>query len=629
MVSLPIFIILVGILVFVSNAITVPWNIEPTGMSMATLSADTDVTFANPAGASLPGKGTYETCERAMTFRLARDGSLVGQPTNSDVNEAEDTTWQVEGSGDDAMQTITMLIRQPVRLADTSGSTGTTANADDSDADDGSRDGQTAVDEESGDIASATCDADQSINGRFPGVLFMHGAGFGTAYDSFGDVATELASAGFVTAVIDKPVWDTTDINRDYPASATAYEQAVRILRSQSNVDADNIGIYATSESTWISSYLLQQDKNIAFQILLSPMVFTPRQALGFFVTQDFALVGANDGYQSIVQRVFSVDASLFSLTNLDIQTLNPEAFAIPTYIAYGSKDVMTAQVEGARRMLFEAHQGDNWDVTIRSYPVANHVLKLGDESESGTPFADAYTNDLIDWAVGTTRGLAQTSERVAGADLYQSVALPTNLKPRRALTIYGVILHVSMLVLMLASLAVSVTALIRTIMVRARWRRQAHAAARSKMPVPAKPVVLGFAHGFGSALLTLTVTTMATLAIFAAGLGQVIMGVVRLAWGDAPSETPGVMYWSWPVIQAVTLMVVWAWSRVFMRLIEVASQRGILQWPPRKGSVRGIVTGAEPVLASTRLGRVLFWVVAVTMLYVMLFFAFWGLFIY
>ena len=627
MVSLPIFIILIGMLVFVSNATTVPWNIEPTGTSMATLSADTDVTFDNPDGASLPVKGSYETCERAMTFRLARDGSLVGQPADSKVNEAGDTTWQVEGSGDDAVQTITMLIRQPVRLADTSGSTGTTANADNSNnAAAGA--GQIA-DAESDNAANAVCAADQRTSGTFPGVLFMHGAGFGTAYDSFGDVATDLASAGFVTAVIDKPVWDTTDINRDYPASATAYDQAMKILRGQNNVDADNIGIYATSESTWISSYLLGQDKDIAFQILLSPMVFTPRQALGFFVTQDFALVGANDGYQSIVQRVFSIDASLFSLTNLDIQTLNPEAFAIPTYIAYGSKDVMTAQVEGARRMLFEAHQGGNWDVTIRSYPVANHVLKLGDESESGTPFADAYTNDLIDWAVGTTRGLTQTSERVAGADLYQSVALPTDLKPRRALTVYGVILHGSMLALLLASLAVSVTALIRTMMMRMRWRRQAHAAARSNMPAPAKPLVLGFAHGFGSALLTLTVTTMATLAIFAAGLGQVIMGVVRLAWGDAPSETPGVMYWSWPVIQAVTLMVVWAWSRVFMRLIEVASQRGILQWPPRKGSVRNIVTGAEPVLASTRLGRVLFWVVAVTMLYVLLFFAFWGLFIY
>ena len=94
------------------------------------------------------------------------------------------------------------------------------------------------------------------------------------------------------------------------------------------------------------------------------------------------------------------------------------------------------------------------------------------------------------------------------------------------------------------------------------------------------RPVVLGFAHGFGNALLTLTLTTLATLLIFFAGLGQVIMGVVKLAWGSAPTETPGVMYWSWPVIQVVSVLVLWAWSRVFMHLIEVASVRGLIQIP-------------------------------------------------
>ena len=39
------------------------------------------------------------------------------------------------------------------------------------------------------------------------------------------------------------------------------------------------------------------------------------------------------------------------------------------------------------------------------------------------------------------------------------------------------------------------------------------------------------FAHGFGNALVTLTIATMATLVLFFAGLGEVIMGVVKLAW--------------------------------------------------------------------------------------------------
>ncbi|WP_131213198.1 alpha/beta hydrolase family protein [Bifidobacterium longum] len=570
MVSLPIFIILIGVLVSISNLTTVPWNIEPTGQSMATLTDDTEVTFDNPSGETLPAKGMYEVTERYITLNMTRDGNLTKESGARGKANA------------DGVQAIKVLIREP-----------------------------------------------QNASGKRPGVVFMHGAGYGTCDNSFGDVASGMASAGFVTAVLDKPVWNTTDINRDYPASAKAYDQVIEYLRDQSDVDEAKVGIYATSESTWISSYLLEDDPDIAFQILLSPMVFSPRQSLGFFVTQDFTLVGANEGYQSIVQRVFSADTGLFGLNNFDLATLKPAAYAVPTYVAYGSKDVMTAQVDGVRAILYNAHKADNWNVTVRSYPVANHVLRLGDESEAGTPFADAYVDDLIDWAVGTSAGLTQTSEKVAGTNLYQSIGLPGALKARRVGTIYGVILHVTVVLLLLASIVLALVALGRKIAADARWRREKREAKHAGMLIPERPVVLGFAHGFGNALLTLTLTTLATLLIFFAGLGQVIMGVVKLAWGSAPTETPGVMYWSWPVIQVVSVLVLWAWSRVFMHLIEVASVRGLIQIPPRRESVRDIVTGADPVLASTRLGRILFWLVAFTMLYILLVFAFWGLFIY
>lgn len=570
MVSLPIFIILIGVLVSISNLTTVPWNIEPTGQSMATLTDDTEVTFDNPSGETLPAKGTYEVTERYITLNMTSDGNLTKESGARGKANA------------DGVQAIKVLIREP-----------------------------------------------QNASGKRPGVVFMHGAGYGTCDNSFGDVASGMASAGFVTAVLDKPVWNTTDINHDYPASAKAYDQVIEYLRDQSDVDEAKVGIYATSESTWISSYLLEDDPDIAFQILLSPMVFSPRQSLGFFVTQDFTLVGANEGYQSIVQRVFSADTGLFGLNNFDLATLKPAAYAVPTYVAYGSKDVMTAQVDGVRAILYNAHKADNWNVTVRSYPVANHVLRLGDESEAGTPFADAYVDDLIDWAVGTSAGLTQTSEKVAGTNLYQSIGLPGALKARRVGTIYGVILHVTVVLLLLASIVLALVALGRKIAADARWRREKREAKHAGMLIPGRPVVLGFAHGFGNALLTLTLTTLATLLIFFAGLGQVIMGVVKLAWGSAPTETPGVMYWSWPVIQVVSVLVLWAWSRVFMHLIEVASVRGLIQIPPRRESVRDIVTGADPVLASTRLGRILFWLVAFTMLYILLVFAFWGLFIY
>ena len=541
MVSLPIFIILLGILVTVSNLTASSWKYEPTGQTIETLSSDTAVTFDNPSGKTLAKRGDYEVTQRYVTIEAK-------QPSTGEI------------------QQVKVLIREP-----------------------------------------------KDAGNNRPGVVFMHGAGYGTCDNSFGDMATDLSSAGFVTAVLDKPVWSTNDATRDYPGSAAIYDQVINMLRDLDNVDASNVGIYATSESTWISSYLLGRDPDVAFQVLLSPMVYSPRHSLGFLAAQDFALVGAHDGYQSIVRRAFNIDAELFGLTNLDLDTLNPQAYSIPTLVAYGTKDVMTAQVEGTEKIIDMAHKAGNWDVTVRTYPIANHVLRLGDESNSGTPFADAYVDDVISWAVGTTQGLEQTSERVAGTNLYQSIAVPLELRANSGLTIYLVVLHVSMVLLLLVIAVLWLIVLARKIWAHAHRRRY----------------VLGLIPVFKNALITLAVATMATFVLFGAGLGEVVMGVVKLAWGGAPAEDPGMMYWSWPVIQMVCVVVVWAWSRVFVRLIEEATNRGLAQWPPRKGAIGAIVSGCQPVLASTRFGRVMFWITAVTMLYVLLVFAFWGLFIY
>ncbi|MFT8638531.1 alpha/beta hydrolase family protein [Bifidobacterium sp.] len=552
--SLPIFVILIGLLTSVSNATAVPWNNDPIDQSIETVDSDTSVKFANPSKVTLAKRGTYSVTERHATI---------------DVKQ--------KATGD--TQHIHILIREP-----------------------------------------------KGASGKLPGVVFMHGAGYGTAEDSFGDVASDLSSAGFVSAVIDKPVWNTSDANRDYPASAKAYDQVIDYLRELENVDSSTVGIYATSESTWISSYLLQSDHKVAFQILLSPMVHSPRHSLGFLAAQDFAMVGANPGYQSIVRRLFSADLDLFGLHNLDIDTLKPAAYAIPTFVAYGSKDVMTAQVDGAQTIMKLAHEADNWNVTIRNYPLANHVLRLGDEAQTNTPLVDSYENDMVDWAVGITHDLKQTTQLVTGATIKQSIAVPFDLRSRPTLTVYMLVIHAASLIFILATMLMWIVALVRK--TRALIRRDSGH-------------VLGFTHGFGEILVLITGTTLATLVLFFSGLAQVVYAVVKLVWGGAPA-TAGMIYWSWPVIQIVSTLVVWAWSRVFARLIEVASMRGLLRMPTM-ALIRGLIghrqtrakppgaskSEVQPVIAYTRFGKALFVNTTIAMFCVLLLFAFWGLFIY
>ena len=210
-VGLPIVIVMMGLLIGISSLTTVPWNNNPTGQTIASLTNDTAVTFVSADGgnADLSKPGDYKVAGACAQHYGGSQRQTDRRRACREVDESADGTWQVNGKGKDCKQTITVLIREPV-----------------------------------------------GATGARPGAVFMHGAGFGTAYNSFGDVAQTLASAGLVTAVIDKPVWDTTDVNRDYPASARVYDDVINLLRAMDSVDAANVGIYATSESTWISQYL-------------------------------------------------------------------------------------------------------------------------------------------------------------------------------------------------------------------------------------------------------------------------------------------------------------------------------------------------------------------------------------
>lgn len=554
-VSLPIFIVMMGILIGISYFTNVPWTAGTTSQIIATATTDTAVTFADHLDQDINGVGTYQVTERMVTFDVAEDGSLVGEPTDGTVDATAGKPVLATSSDGQRVQRMRVIVREP-----------------------------------------------QGVQGTTPALLFMHGAGYGSCDDSFSDIAADLASAGIATAVPDKPVWRSTDLNRDYPAAAQAYDDVLTYLRAQSTIDANKVGIYAISESTWVASYLMRIDTDVDFQIQLSPMVWEPRKSMGFFVAQDFTMAGANQGFQGIVRRVFSADMALFGLHNFDLDTLQASNYAIPTFVVYGGRDVMTAQVDGTHTILDLAKQAGNDNVIVRRYAGANHVLRLGEGTTPGTPLPDYYERDLMTWISGVAEGLKPDGEQIAGETITQTVPVTDDLHARRWLTIYGVVLHVVAIALLIASAVMALVAL-----------------ATKRKPV----------YACNAALIMLTITTLGTMVLLGIALGTVVVNVIQLAWGGDAAANPGIMQWSWPAAQVVSVLVVWAFSRLFMRLIEEAHRRGLIHLPPRKGALHDVVTGAAPVVAETRFGRVLFWLVTFAMLHVLLVFAFWGLFIY
>ncbi|MFD0705197.1 alpha/beta hydrolase family protein [Alloscardovia venturai] len=588
--SIIIFGLLMGIFIGVSHLTNYRWNNDTTDLTVHSTTADTSISFKNTTGVELPRRNTYRV-------REIRDSIFIKQPSTGKIQKDDIILRVPMDANGQVIHTIPGMVR------------------------------------------------------GMPAAVFVHGAGVGNSNDSFNDVGADLASAGFATLVMDKPRWDTNDFTRDYPASAKAYEKAVEYLRQLPYVDADKVGLFTTSEGTWISPYIVRDDKHIAFEIMMSPMVFSPRHSLGFSVSQLFAILGANNGYQNIVQRVFSLDTASFGFGNIDFESQIVQGYNVPILVAYGAKDVLTAQVSGAQRILELAHKAGNWDVTIRDYPIGNHVLRVGDQTQARTLYVDHYEYDFVDWAVGVARGLEQSTSKIAGSDVQQAILVPEDLRAHRTMTFYAVVIHSLMIIFLALSVLIGVYSLGKKLLFTVT-RRKRH--------------VFGFVGRYQSVLIRISLVTIAAMLLFFAAIAQLVYRVINLIWGAAP-ESPGMIYWSWYAVQTVCVIVIFTWAVVGTTLIESAYQRWIF---PRimhegyKASIEHIAqnwtqkathvptcarlvrhahrtqttdtdsqildeSACKPILASTKLGIIFFGVTTIAMFFVLLMFSFWGVFIY
>ena len=449
--------------------------------------------------------------------------------------------------------------------------------------------------------------------GEMPGIIFLSGAGTGSATAAFQDQANYFASAGFLAATIDKPVWKTTPITRDYPSMAKVYEQAINMMRQFPGVDPNAIGVHCDSESGWIEPYILDMDHKIAFQILASPMLFEPKRAMAFVGAQDFSIIGANPGYQSMVRKVFSIDFPDLGLPNGDCNPFNSRSFAIPTFLAYGSKDVMTSQVDGMTKIMQMAQAAGNENFVLRDYPFADHILRIGNGAAGDTTLADHYLQETLAWSAGMVLGYRQTAPKVAGHEIYQSIGLPVIHADPVGMW-YAIVIHSLLILFIIVTVVYSLVVLGYKIAAIAR---------RRKNPV-------AFAGNFAKDILFAAIASFGALWLFVAAVSQIIVRVTFLAWGAAP-KIGGMVYWSWYVIQAACVVVVWTWSMVLTTLLETMSLKGWFRSKKKSKTQRQIefLENRSHFLAASKMGMGYIVVLAISMLLVLLVLAFWGLFLY
>lgn len=585
LVTIPIFLLLLGSLTLISRATLMPWSIDPTNRTLAT----------DQVGTAVHMESTPQSvhCSTAQPIDQSGLCALSSKKGYYQVKKRI-TVIPVVRPANGAVQQMRMEIHTPV-----------------------------------------------GFKGKSPAIIFMHGAGSGTATDSYQTLADSFASAGFVAATVDKPVWHTPPWHRDYSAEALAYDKAINELRALPDVNPDKVGIFVTSESGWVSPLLLDRDHRIAFQVLMSPMLFTPRRSVAFFAAQNFSILGANPGYQGIVSRVGAMDLEEFGIKEADFKPYNKRTFSIPTFLAYGSKDVMTPQVEGAMRVMDMAADANNMNYVIRSYAFADHILSLGN-GDTKDKYADQFIPNIIQWSTGILKKQVQTAPRVAGHTIYQSIAVP-KMNVSSSLSMYLVLLHVALIIATIVALIFSIVVGCRKI-----W------AIIHKEHNP-----VAFINGFGRDLIFITITTALAVILFATSFGVLIDRFINLCWGKAPIEPPGIVYWGWNVVQVACVVVLWAWARIFETFIEAGFVRGwfaplfrleqkiireknLHNIKLESPNVSNLQTSAEwfafwkrnkkpynPIFTTTKFGLAYFICIMICLLLWLLFFAFWGFFHY
>ena len=449
--------------------------------------------------------------------------------------------------------------------------------------------------------------------GEMPGIIFLSGAGTGSATEAFQDQAYYFASAGFVAATIDKPVWHTTPITRDYPSMARVYDEAINMMRKFPGVDPNAIGVHCDSESGWIEPYILDMDHKIAFQILASPMLFEPRRAMAFVGAQDFSIIGANPGYQSMVRKVFSIDFPGLGLKDGNCNPFNSRSFAIPTFLAYGAKDVMTSQVDGMAKIMQMAQEAGNENFVLRDYPFADHILRIGNGAAGDTTLADHYLQETVAWSAGMVLGYKQVAPKVAGHEIYQSIGLPVVHSDPVGMW-YAIVLHILLILFIIVTAIYSLVVL---------GYKIAALCKHDKRPV-------AFAGNFAKDIFFSALASFIALWLFIAAVTQIVIRVAFLAWGAAP-KIGGMVYWSWYVIQAACVVVVWTWSMVITSLFEAMSLKGWFRGKNKPKTQRQIefLESRDHFIASSKMGMGYIIILAITMLLVLLVLAFWGLFLY
>ena len=291
--------------------------------------------------------------------------------------------------------------------------------------------------------------------GPHPAVVFLHGAGPHPRHDYF-FYADLFARRGVAALVYDKRgVGDSTGDARAAGQSDLASDAlaAVRLLASRKEIDARRIGLWGQSLGGMVAPLAAARSAGaVAFLILVSP----PGVTLGEAEAWDDEFDLRRRGYpEAVVERSNQLNAQLnryyrtgegreavlealararregwaahtdlpevvphsradsaFGGLDFDLDpALVLEQLKVPVLVIFGERDDRIPAAESAARIEEALRRGGNPDYAVKTFPGADHVIKLpaGPRADTGGRWdwprpAPGYLDTMLDWTLRQVR---------------------------------------------------------------------------------------------------------------------------------------------------------------------------------------------------------------------------------
>ena len=226
--------------------------------------------------------------------------------------------------------------------------------------------------------------------GRYPAVVFVHGAGPGPR-SALIDQAEYLASVGVVTLVYDKRTVGYSFANRDFDLLAEDALAAVRVLRGRADVDPDRVGRWGVSEGGWVVPIAAAHSSDVAFAILVSAPNVSPQSQAAWAFDDNLRRMGAPAGLRRAMLLALSMGEFNYSRHDPVPALANLRQ---PVLALYGTHDRAIPVLQSARVLEQALPQGAGAS-TIRFFDGADHDLHVGDG------FAPGYLETMANWVLG------------------------------------------------------------------------------------------------------------------------------------------------------------------------------------------------------------------------------------